>query len=119
MAQNDMEIIMYKILSYLYECMKAGKHPRMEDMGSTCQMFRIPQEYWNQVMEELIDCGYVKGFRHIPTKGPQSIFMMDNVGITLKGREYLRDNSGMQRAGEFLGTAFSILLDGIVGAIIK
>jgi len=62
MAQNDMEIIVYKILNYLYECMKAGKHPRLEDMGSTCQMFRIPQEYWNQVMEELIDCGYVKGF---------------------------------------------------------
>ena len=41
MAQNDMEIIVYKILSYLYECMKAGKHPRLEDMGSTCQMFRI------------------------------------------------------------------------------
>jgi len=36
MAQNDMEIIVYKILSYLYECMKAGKHPRLEDMGSTC-----------------------------------------------------------------------------------
>lgn len=24
MAQNDMEIIVYKILSYLYECMKAA-----------------------------------------------------------------------------------------------
>ena len=27
MAQNDMEVIMYKILRYLYECMKTGKRP--------------------------------------------------------------------------------------------
>ncbi|MBQ8054491.1 MAG: hypothetical protein IJ198_11910 [Lachnospiraceae bacterium] len=90
----------------------------MEDIGSTCQMFRIPPEYWNQVMEELIDCGYVKGFKHIPTKGPQSIFMMDNAGITLKGREFLCENSRMQKAKEFLGSAFSVLLDGIIGALI-
>ena len=71
MAQNDMEIIVYKILSYLYECMKSGKHPRMEDMGCVCQMFRIPQEYWNQVMEELIDCGYVKGFYDTLNSNPR------------------------------------------------
>ena len=118
MAQNDMEIIMYKILSYLYECMKAGKQPRMEDMGCTCQMFRIPQEYWNQIMEELIDCGYVKGFRSIPTKSAQCIFMMDNAGITFKGREFLCENSRMQKAKEFLGSAFAVLLDGIIASII-
>lgn len=118
MAQNDMEIIIYKILAYLYECMKAGKHPRMEDMGSTCQMFSIPRSYWEQIMRELIDCGYVKGFRYRANKSAQSIFMLDDVGITLKGREFLRDNSGMQKAKEFLGSAFAVLLDGIIGALI-
>ena len=53
MAQNDMEVIMYKILSYLYECMKAGKRPRMEDMCCSCQMFQIPLSYWGTIMEEL------------------------------------------------------------------
>lgn len=118
MAQNDMEIIIYKILSYLYECMKAGKHPRMEDMCCSCQMFQIPAGYWQQIMEELIDCGYVKGFRHVPTKSQCSIFMMDNAGITIKGREYLSENSRMQKVREFLGSAFSVLLDGIVAALI-
>ena len=27
MAKNDMEVIAYKILSYLYECMKSGATP--------------------------------------------------------------------------------------------
>ena len=40
MAQNAMEVIMYKILKYLYECMKADVPPRMEDINCTCQMFR-------------------------------------------------------------------------------
>lgn len=118
MAQNEMEVIMYKILSYLYECMKAGKRPRMEDMCCSCQMFRISQEYWNQIMKELIDCGYVKGFMHIPNKDRHSIFMLDNAGITYKGREFLCENGRMQKVGNFLGSAFAVLLDGIVAAII-
>ena len=118
MAQNDMEIIMYKILSYLYKCMKEGKRPRAEDMGCDCQMFHIPECYWGQIMDELILGGYVRGFDRIQTKGATIIQMQDGAGITYKGREFLEENTGMKRAAAFLGGAFSVLLDGIVGAII-
>ena len=57
MAQNDMEVIMYKILKYLYECMKADVPPRMEDINCTCQMFQIPLRYWGMIMDELISRG--------------------------------------------------------------
>ena len=30
MAQNDMEVIMYKILRYLYECMKQDIAPDLQ-----------------------------------------------------------------------------------------
>ncbi len=33
MAQNDMEVIMYKILKYLYECMKTGKIVDLAECG--------------------------------------------------------------------------------------
>lgn len=33
MAQNDMEVIMYEILKYLYECMKTGKIPDLAEYG--------------------------------------------------------------------------------------
>ena len=29
MAQDDMFVVMYKILAYLYSCMKSGEEPRM------------------------------------------------------------------------------------------
>ena len=32
MASNDMQVLMYKILKYLYECMKLGKEARLEDI---------------------------------------------------------------------------------------
>ena len=55
MAKNDMEVIVYKILSYLYECMKNGATPEMEDMCHNCKLFRIPRSYWLMIMKDLID----------------------------------------------------------------
>lgn len=118
MAQNDMEVIMYKILKYLYECMKADVLPRMEDINCTCQMFRIPLRYWGMIMDELFSRGLIKGFRRITTKGTVIIQMIDNPGITYEGRQFLVENSGMKRAAEFTGNAFAVLLDGIVAALI-
>lgn len=118
MANNDMEVIMYKILSYLYECMKAGKRPRMEDMCCSCQMFQIPISYWGAIMEELISRGLIIGFERIPTKDTIIVQMGENPGISYEGRQFLVENSGMKRAASFLGNTFSILLDGIVAALI-
>lgn len=45
MAKNDMEVIMYKILRYLYECIKTGKPPELTDIMWNCKMFDIPKAY--------------------------------------------------------------------------
>ena len=49
MAKNDYFVIVYKILSYLYECMKAGKEPAQEDIACDSQLFHISQRYWNHM----------------------------------------------------------------------
>lgn len=113
MAKDDMEIIIYKILCYLYECMKAGVRPRAEDMGWDCQMFTIPQPYWDRIMKELIANGFVDGFTRTVTKSGVHMQMNEDAGITFKGREFLRENSGMKAAKSYLGKAFVILLEGI------
>ena len=118
MSYDDIEVVMYKILKYLYECMKAGKRPRSEDMCYDCQMFTINEKYWYQIMNELIDNGYIRGFIKIITKDGDIIQMMDNAGITLKGRDYLRDNSAMKAAKDVVGKAFEIVLDGIIKALL-
>lgn len=61
MSKNDMEVIMYKFLKYLYECMKAGRAPDMREYGWASELFQIPRGYWRSVMNELIEMELVKG----------------------------------------------------------
>lgn len=113
MAKDDMSVIVYKILRYMYACMKAGVRPDMMDMCYACKMFQIPRGYWNQIVLELIDNGYVKGFMHFNTKDGLCIQMSDQAGITLKGVQYLEDNSKMKEVKNCLGKAFEIVLSTI------
>lgn len=85
MAYNDMDVIIYKILSYLYECMKQGVSPRPEDMCASARLFRIPQKYWIQIIEEIQGHGLVKGFFIIDTKEGKLVQLSDNVIVTLDG----------------------------------
>lgn len=46
MASNDMQVLMYKILKYLYECMKNGIEPKLEDFSWDSKLMDVPQSYW-------------------------------------------------------------------------
>lgn len=117
MAKDDMEVIIYKILSYLYECSRNGKVPMFEDMAPTCDMFNIPERYWNQIMEELIDNGYTRGVMEVSSTTGMEIKLTEKAGITIKGAEYLKENSRMRFVAEFLGKGFELLLSSLVAAL--
>ena len=54
MAKDDMEVIMYKILKYLYECMKKDISPQLEDFSWDSKLFHIPQNYWCKIIVTLV-----------------------------------------------------------------
>lgn len=114
MAKDDMDVIIYKILRYMYECMKAGRKPALEDMCCNCKLFNIPERYWSSIMRELIAAGYVRGITYRMTKSGPLIDMMDDVSITLDGVHFLEENSRMAKARQFLGSAFEIVLDTVL-----
>ena len=118
MAYNDMEVIAYKILSYLYECMKYGVTPRPEDLEASSSMLRIPERYRQQVVEALLNEGLVIGFCFTDTKDGRLMIMRDDAAITLSGREYLAENSRMAEAKAFLGQSFQTMLSAMVQAIV-
>ena len=95
MAYDDMEVVMYKILRYLYECMKAGKRPVMEDMNPCGKLGRINESYWKMIMRELIEHEYIKDFTIIHHKGGDAVMMGDNPRISLEGVQFMNENSGM------------------------
>lgn len=68
MAKNDMEVIEYKILAYLYESLKAGHTTTLEEVAWKCRLFDITREYWLVIMKDLIDNGYVSGLKYVEAK---------------------------------------------------
>ena len=109
MTSNDAHVIIYKVLAYLYSCMKDGKKPDSEMLVASGVLFGgVPESYWSSLWIQILDRGYVKGIgkrayndeMHAVLIGPE---------ITLEGIEYMQENSMMKKALSFLKEAKSIL----------
>ena len=121
MASNDMEVLMYKILKYLYECMKNGKKAKLEDFAWDSKIIDVSKEYWMEVIAILIEKEYMKGFiiTHNKTKDVGLYIATDPpYKITYEGVCFLNENSGMKRAKEFCAETFNILLSTLIGTIV-
>lgn len=114
MAKDDYHVIVYKILAYFYGCLKSGKTPRREDYAPECEMFSIPESYWAQIMRELIENGYLRDIIVVPRAQGIGIKAGPTAAITMKGVEFLENNSGLRKAKEFLGKAFEVVLAQII-----
>lgn len=117
MAKDDMEVIMYKILRYLYECMKRDVTPDLQKYGWHSDLLDIPKQYWCKIIRILVKKDLVTGFSVFTTKDGVLIQTEPPIEITYEGREFLRENSGMKKAKTFCGEAFEVLLSAAVGII--
>lgn len=99
MAQDDMHVVMYKILAYLYKCMKEGVKP--ERGMYSADAVGINEAYWQSIMVELSRRQLVKGFDIMSTSGDDYVTIR-NPRITMDGVEFLMENSMMRKAFEFL-----------------
>lgn len=100
MAQDDMFVVMYKILAYLYECMKTGEKPASSKYGA--EAMGIPQSYWDSIMRELIDHHYIAGYVVNETPVGEVVSERHAPTVTMEGVAFARENSMMARARRFL-----------------
>lgn len=117
MAKNDMEVIMYQILRYLYECMKQDITPELQKYGWHSELIDVPQQYWCKIIRILADKGFIIGFSVFASKDCIQIQTKPPIEITYEAREFLIENSGMKKAKDFCGEAFEVLLSAAVGII--
>jgi hypothetical protein len=86
--------VIYKILRTLEAAMDLAEFEMVqigyENMG-------VSKERWTRYMEMLIDSGYIKGIQVHSFIGGGVNVTGTNPRITLKGLEYLNENSTMQR----------------------
>lgn len=109
MAHDDMHVVAYKILAYLYSCMKKGEKPCERYLKSDGDLLSIPYQYWATIVKDMFDRGYVEGFVASGSWGGDLVVVFDNPRITMEGVEFLQGNSMMAKAVKFLKETKSAL----------
>ena len=84
----------YKILRALE---KALDYPEFELSQIDYNKLEISKERWARYLEMMADIGYIKGIRVYKDITGETVVDNDDIRITLKGLEYLTENSIMQR----------------------
>lgn len=102
MAKDDYEVIMYRILVYLYARLKRKVvFDRSVFFGVVCKGSKS-EEYIVDVLRMIQMEGYLEGLTFMKTWGDDYILSDDieSAKITPAGIRYLKENSRMKQIGE-------------------
>lgn len=103
MPKNDYFKIIYMILTVLHEYKKSNKKLDLNEIAP--ETLRIDEAYRNEILEDLLDAGYIKGFKTKKYICGKVLDNLEGIKITMQGIEYLQDNSKMKKVGEILKEA--------------
>lgn len=115
MANDDYFVIVYRLLSYFYECLKNGKNPIMVEFRS--EALGINNIYWCYVMDDLSANGHINGI-YEPVSTLSVERALTKLRITSKGIEYMYTNPLMLKAKEsveIINEVVQDLKDGLYG----
>lgn len=101
MAKDDYHVIVYQILSYLYQQLKKGEKIDGRMLEHNSLLFTINKNYWEYVMVNVIKQGFIEGIDVLALDGGIVIANLGNAQITPTGIEYLMGNSFMRKAHQF------------------
>lgn len=88
----------YKILSTLEKAMDC---PAFDVSQIDAEHLGVSQERWARYIEMMADVGYIKGVRVMRDLTGETEIEAPNIRITLKGLEYLQENSIMRKMYNF------------------
>jgi hypothetical protein len=94
MARNDLHVLVYRILSYLYQQLKDGTE--IDESKIDEHALNIPHSYWIYIFDELQSAKYTKGYTIVNVNGGRKrLEHLDRAVITLRGVEYLTSDQLM------------------------
>lgn len=99
MAQNDMYVVMYKIIAYLYDCMKRGAEPSISEWDAAA--LGIPEPYWANIVGQMVDHGLLAGVKVWHSDNRTKIAPV-SPSVTMEGVAFAQENSMMGKAKQFL-----------------
>lgn len=96
MAKDDYFVVVFKLLNYFYQKMKAGESINQNDLTPAKLGINLP--YLMDIYRNLFEDGYLTGsYVESDYDGLEEIHDLSVVRITTKGVEYLQDNSKMKQ----------------------
>ncbi|MDO5061866.1 MAG: YjcQ family protein [Peptostreptococcaceae bacterium] len=87
--------VIYKILTTLESSMD---YERVDLERISCEALGVSEERRNRLLKMLDDAGYISGVSVRKYADGEVMLMLNNLDITLKGLEYLAENSLMRKA---------------------
>lgn len=97
MGKDDYFVIAYRLLKYLYDCLKKSRGPNIEALDA--DFFSIDVPYWEYIISNLHNEGYISGVivSRIAERRGNCVRITRDIEITPKGILYLEENSMFQK----------------------
>lgn len=103
MAKDDYFSLVYKLLSYLYACLKINRKPNWATIAPNTKDFPIGEEYFAYILSHLLADGYIEGITEVRKIGsPVQFKETKGISITPKGIQYPDENSMMKKAAQLV-----------------
>lgn len=109
MAKDDYHVLAYRILTYLYQCLKEGAVPDLDYIGY--EALGIEESYWHYIMLHLLTDEMIEGASKFNLVGRSKplVKLTSDIMVTPKGIEFMQNNSAMKRAYDFLKSVKEII----------
>ena len=91
--------LIYQILTLLDKYLD---HEEPDWSKLSAEHFKVTEKRFTHIMLMLYEAGYIDGIEPIPLGGSEYDFKMINPSITLRGMEYLEENTTMKKAYRLL-----------------
>lgn len=104
MSRDDYYVIVYKLLSYLYNCLKKGSPVNIDSLRFAIKA-DINDKYWDYIIKHLYIEEYVEGVnisKFVGYIGEDCIKINKDFMITPIGIDFLNNDPNMEKAEEFL-----------------
>lgn len=102
MSKDDYFVLVYRLLDYLYTCLKTGAP--VDHSLLTHTAFGIPQSYLEYLFKRVYEQGFVDGVNVVNRLGSGSTLDISDIEITPKGIEYLLENNMMSKVKKTIQT---------------
>ena len=110
MAKDDYFVLVYKILKYLYKCLKSGASTDFNYLTYETKDFPVHKEYWEYIIEKLVEEKYIEGVYVIRSDTNFiSVKYTSGMRITPLGIEYLEDNKMMKKVAKAVKDIASLI----------